>query len=71
MTRPPHSQRVSGNKNASGTSSPAPQGQGASKQVYGLLGISGSQTGGRGVVDISIPELVGGTLGNTGGSGWR
>ena len=27
-------------------------------QVYGLLGISGSQTGGQGVIDISIPELV-------------
>ena len=40
------------------------------RQVYGLLGICGSQTGGQGVIDISIPELVGGTLGNTGGSGW-
>ena len=38
--------------------------------MYGLLGISGSQTGGQGVIDISVPELVGGTLGNTGGSGW-
>ena len=37
---------------------PRPAGQGASRQVYGLLGISGSQTGGQGVVDISIPELV-------------
>jgi hypothetical protein len=46
---------------------PRPAGQGASRQVYGLLGISGSQTGGQGVVDISIPELVqsGGTLANT------
>ena len=26
--------------------------------MYGLLGISGSQTGGQGVIDISIPELV-------------
>lgn len=49
---------------------PRPAGQGASRQVYGLLGISGSQTGGQGVIDISVPELVGGTLGNTGGSGW-
>lgn len=46
---------------------PRPAGQGASRQVYGLLGISGSQTGGQGVVDISIPELVqsGGGLGAT------
>ena len=46
---------------------PRPAGQGASRQVYGLLGISGSQTGGQGVIDISIPELVqsGGTLANT------
>ena len=28
-------------------------------QVYGLLGISGSQTGGQGIVDISMPELIG------------
>jgi hypothetical protein len=40
---------------------PRPAGQGASRQVYGLLGISGSQTGGQGIVDISIPELVGST----------
>ena len=39
---------------------PRPAGQGASRQVYGLLGISGSQTGGQGVVDISMPELIGG-----------
>jgi hypothetical protein len=37
---------------------PRPAGQGSSRQVYGLLGISGSQTGGQGVIDISIPELV-------------
>ncbi len=37
---------------------PRPAGQGASRQVYGLLGISGSQTGGQGILDISIPELV-------------
>jgi len=46
---------------------PRPAGQGASRQVYGLLGISGSQTGGQGVIDISIPELVtsGGQLSTT------
>ena len=37
---------------------PRPAGQGAARQVYGLLGISGSQTGGQGIVDISMPELV-------------
>jgi len=37
---------------------PRPAGQGSSRQVYGLLGISGSQTGGQGVIDISVPELV-------------
>jgi hypothetical protein len=43
---------------------PRPAGQGSSRQVYGLLGISGSQTGGQGIIDISIPELVtsGGSL---------
>jgi hypothetical protein len=46
---------------------PRPAGQGSSRQVYGLLGISGSQTGGQGVIDISIPELVtsGGSLTTT------
>jgi len=48
---------------------PRPAGQGLSKQVYGLLGISGSQTGGQGVIDISLPELV--QSGQTGiGSTW-
>ena len=37
---------------------PRPAGQGSSRQVYGLLGISGSQTGGQGIIDISVPELV-------------
>jgi len=37
---------------------PRPAGQGASRQVYGLLGISGSQTGGQGIVDISMAEVV-------------
>ena len=37
---------------------PRPAGQGASRQVYGLLGISGSQTGGQGIVDISMPEVI-------------
>lgn len=46
---------------------PRPAGQGSSRQVYGLLGISGSQTGGQGIIDISIPELVqsGGTMSNS------
>jgi hypothetical protein len=48
---------------------PRPAGQGLSKMVYGLLGISGSQTGGQGVIDISLPELV--QSGQTGiGSTW-
>ena len=48
---------------------PRPAGQGASRQVYGLLGVSGSQTGGQGVVDISMPELVSsGVSGSFGGS---
>ena len=44
---------------------PRPAGQGASRQVRGLVGVSGSQTGGQGVIDISIPELVSGTLANS------
>ena len=38
-----------------------------SRQVRGILGVSGSQTGGQGIVNIAIPELVesGGTLANT------
>jgi len=49
---------------------PRPAGQGASRQVYGLLGISGSQTGGQGVVDISIPELVQSGASGIGGTNW-
>jgi len=49
---------------------PRPAGQGASRQVYGLLGISGSQTGGQGVVDISIPELVQSGATGIGGTNW-
>jgi hypothetical protein len=50
---------------------PRPAGQGASRQVYGLLGVSGSQTGGQGILDISIPELVQSTATNPGsGSSW-
>lgn len=50
---------------------PRPAGQGASRQVYGLLGISGSQTGGQGVVDISMPELVNSANPtNLGGGNW-
>ena len=71
MTRPPVTYwRVTDRYTLFRNKFPRPAGQGASRQVYGLLGISGSQTGGQGVIDISVPELVGGTLGNTGGSGW-
>ena len=44
---------------------PRPPGQGTSRIERVFTGISGSQTGGQGVVDISIPELVqtGGTFG--------
>jgi hypothetical protein len=48
---------------------PRPAGQGASRQVYGLLGISGSQTGGQGIIDISIPELVQSSSNTISGSG--
>lgn len=46
---------------------PRPQGQGVSLQERAITGISGSQTGGQGVIDISIPELVqsGGSLAGT------
>lgn len=46
---------------------PRPAGQGMSRQVRGILGVSGSQTGGQGIIDISIPELVesGGSLAGT------
>lgn len=47
---------------------PRPAGQGSSRQVYGLLGISGSQTGGQGIIDISIPELVASTNNSFSGS---
>lgn len=47
---------------------PRPAGQGASRQVYGLLGISGSQTGGQGIVDISMPELIGSAPSSFGGN---
>lgn len=47
---------------------PRPAGQGASRQVYGLLGISGSQTGGQGIVDISMPELIGSNNAFAGGN---
>jgi hypothetical protein len=44
---------------------PRPPGQGTSRIERVFTGISGSQTGGQSVVDISIPELVqtGGTFG--------
>lgn len=46
---------------------PRPAGQGTSRMEKVFTGISGSQTGGQGVLDISIPELVqsNGTLSNT------
>lgn len=46
---------------------PRPAGQGTSRIERVFTGISGTQTGGQGVVDISIPELVqsGGTLAAT------
>jgi hypothetical protein len=40
---------------------PRVPGQGTSRRVKVTTGISGSQTGGQGVVDISIPELISGT----------
>ena len=46
---------------------PRPAGQGTSRIERVFTGISGTQTGGQGVVDISIPELVqsAGTLAST------
>lgn len=37
------------------------------RQVRGILGVSGSQTGGQGIINIAIPELVssGGSLAGT------
>jgi hypothetical protein len=40
---------------------PRTPGQGSSRRVKVITGVSGSQTGGQGIVDISIPELVSGT----------
>jgi hypothetical protein len=40
---------------------PRVPGQGTSRRVKVVTGVSGSQTGGQGIVDISIPELVSGT----------
>lgn len=69
MTRSPAPSRAGGNREGFRNKFPRPAGQGLSKQVYGLLGISGSQTGGQGVIDISLPELV--QSGQTGiGSTW-
>jgi hypothetical protein len=48
---------------------PRPAGQGASRMVRGLLGITGSQTGGQGIIDISIPELVQSTNNSISGTG--
>lgn len=46
---------------------PRPPGQGTARQAKVFTGISGSQTGGQGIIDISIPELVqsGGSLSPT------
>lgn len=46
---------------------PRPAGQGTARQAKVFTGISGSQTGGQGIIDISIPELVqtGGSLSST------
>ena len=48
---------------------PRPAGQGASRMVRGLLGITGSQTGGQGILDISIPELVQSSSNSISGTG--
>jgi hypothetical protein len=37
---------------------PRPAGQGTARQAKVFTGVSGSQTGGQGVIDIAIPELV-------------
>ena len=46
---------------------PRPAGQGTARQAKVFTGVSGSQTGGQGIIDISIPELVqsGGSLSST------
>ncbi len=44
---------------------PRPAGQGASRQVRGLVGVSGSQTGGQGVINIAQSELISGSLAGT------
>jgi hypothetical protein len=49
---------------------PRPAGQGAAREVRGLLGISGSQTGGQGILDISTSELVGSTKNFTAQGNW-
>ncbi len=49
---------------------PRPAGQGAAREVRGLLGISGSQTGGQGILDISTSELVGSSKNFTAQGNW-
>jgi hypothetical protein len=49
---------------------PRPAGQGAAREVRGLLGISGSQTGGQGILDISTTELVGSSKNFTAQGNW-
>src|SRR5262249_45912626 len=40
---------------------PRVPGQGTSRRAKIITGVSGSQTGGQGIVDLSIPELVSGS----------
>jgi hypothetical protein len=40
---------------------PRTPGQGSSRRVKVITGVSGSQTGGQGVIDLSIPELISGS----------
>jgi hypothetical protein len=49
---------------------PRPAGQGTSRIEKVFTGISGSQTGGQGVVDISIPELVQSSGASLAGNNW-
>jgi hypothetical protein len=49
---------------------PRPQGQGVSRMERVFTGISGSQTGGQGVLDISIDELVTQANNNAGFGTW-
>jgi hypothetical protein len=48
---------------------PRPAGQGTARQAKVFTGVSGSQTGGQGIIDISIPELVQ-SNGSLAGTAW-